>query len=67
MRSFGKRLAELRRKRGLTQDQLAEMIDTHSTTISFIEGGKRFVRLSTLHKLAKALQVEIEELFKGVR
>lgn len=67
MRLFGKRVAELRRKRGLTQEQLAAQIDTHVTTIAFIEGGTKFVRLSTLRKLAQALGVEIKELFEGVQ
>lgn len=67
MRLFGKRVAELRRNRGLTQEQLAAQIDTHVTTIAFIEGGTKFVRLSTLRKLAQALGAEIKELFEGVR
>jgi transcriptional regulator with XRE-family HTH domain len=67
MRAFGKRVSELRRKRSLTQEQLAAKIDTHVTTIAFIEGGTKFVRLSTLRKLAQALSVEIKELFEGVR
>jgi transcriptional regulator with XRE-family HTH domain len=67
MRVFGKRVAELRHKRSITQEQLAAKIDTHVTTIAFIEGGTKFVRLSTLRKLAHALDVEIKELFEGVR
>ena len=67
MRAFGKRVAELRRKRSMTQEQLAAKIDTHVTTIAFIEGGTKFVRLSTLRKLAQALNVEIKELFEGVK
>lgn len=67
MKAFGKRVAELRRKCGMTQEQLAAKIDTHVTTIAFIEGGTKFVRLSTLRKLAQALGVEIKELFEGVR
>lgn len=67
MRAFGKRVAELRKKRGMTQEQLAAKVDTHVTTVAFIEGGTKFVRLSTLRKLAQALDVEIKELFEGVR
>lgn len=67
MRAFGKRVSELRRKRGMTQEQLAAKIDSHVTTIAFIEGGTKFVRLSTLRKLSQALGVEIKELFEGVR
>jgi transcriptional regulator with XRE-family HTH domain len=66
MKAFGKRVAELRRKRGMTQEQLAAKIDTHVTTIAFIEGGTKFVRLTTLRKLAQALDVEIKQLFEGV-
>lgn len=67
MKAFGKRIAELRRKRGMTQEQLAAKIDTHVTTIAFIEGGTKFVRLTTLRKLAQALDVEIKQLFEGVK
>lgn len=67
MRAFGKRVAELRKKRAMTQEQLAAKIDTHVTTIAFIEGGTKFVRLTTLRKLSQALGVEIKELFEGVK
>lgn len=67
MKAFGKRVSELRRKKSMTQEQLAAKIDTHVTTIAFIEGGTKFVRLSTLRKLAQALSVEIKQLFEGVR
>lgn len=67
MRAFGKRISELRRNHGMTQEQLAAKIDTHVTTIAFIEGGTKFVRLSTLRKLAEALGVEIKQLFEGVK
>jgi ribosome-binding protein aMBF1 (putative translation factor) len=67
MRAFGKRVAELRRKRGMAQEQLAAKIDSHVTTIAFIEGGTKFVRLTTLRKLAQALDVEVKQLFEGVK
>ena len=67
MVAFGKRLHDIRIKRGMTQEQLAAAIDTHVTTIAFIETGKKWVRLATLRKLATTLNVEIKELFEGVR
>ena len=67
MAAFGKRLQELRHKRHMTQGQLAAVINVDVTTIAFIEGGTRFVRLATLRKLALALDVELIDLFKGVR
>jgi transcriptional regulator with XRE-family HTH domain len=66
MVAFGKRLQELRRERGMTQEQLADELDIHVTSIAFIETGVKFVRLSTLRKLALALKVELVDLFEGI-
>ena len=65
--AFGKRITELRRQSGLTQEQLAEKLGLHSRTIASIEQGTRWARLSTLHKLAKGLGVETSDLFKGLK
>jgi transcriptional regulator with XRE-family HTH domain len=67
MRAFGKRVAELRRKRGMTQEQLAAELDVSLSTVAFIETGARWVRLVTLRKIAATLGVEIKELFEGVK
>ena len=61
---FGKHIAVLRRKRGFTQEQLAEKAGLAQRTIASIEQGQRWAKLSTLHKLAKALGVPRNELLK---
>lgn len=66
LKAFGRRLAEIRKTRGITQQQLAESLNMSVVSIAYIETGKRFARLGTLHKLAKALQINIAELFKGL-
>lgn len=66
MVAFGKRLQKLRKERGMTQEQLADKLDIHVTSIAFIETGTKFVRLATLRKLALALHVELVDLFEGV-
>lgn len=66
LKAFGKRVAEIRRSKGLTQEQLAEKADITSLSISYIEQGRRWPRLVTLQKLAKCLGVPIAELFKGL-
>ena len=66
LKAFGKRVAEIRRSKGLTQDQLAERANITSLSISYIEQGRRWPRLVTLQKLAKCLGVPIAELFKGL-
>ncbi len=58
------RLAELRERRALTLRELAEMSGVAADTINQIELGHRKARPSTLRKLAKALGVEIRELFE---
>jgi transcriptional regulator with XRE-family HTH domain len=56
------RLAELRDKRALTLRELAEMSGVAADTINQIELGHRKPRPSTLRKLARALEVDVEEL-----
>lgn len=56
------RLAELRERRALTLRELAEMSGVAADTINQIELGHRKPRPSTLRKLARALDVDVEEL-----
>ncbi len=66
LQAFGKRIAEVRKAKGVTQSQLAERVNMSVVTIAYIETGKRWVRLSTLDKIARALNVNVAELFKGL-
>lgn len=51
-------VARLRRQKKLTQAQVAERSGIHFSEISRIEGGLRDLRLSTLVRLARALNVK---------
>jgi transcriptional regulator with XRE-family HTH domain len=66
MQSFGKRVAEVRKSRGVTQQQLAESVGMSVVAIAYIETGKRWARLGTLNKIAKHLKVNISDLFLGL-
>jgi transcriptional regulator with XRE-family HTH domain len=57
------RLAELREKRALTLRELSEISGVAADTINQIELGHRKARPSTLRKLARALQVDVEEFY----
>ena len=59
---LGKRIKRLRRKVGLTQEQLAEKVNVSTTHIGLVETGKRRVSLKTLQKIASALEVKVKEL-----
>lgn len=66
LRTFGKRVAAVRKSRGLTQQELAEQINMSVVAIAYIETGKRWARLGTINKIACALKVPISDLFTGV-
>ncbi len=66
MRTFGARVAAVRKSRGLTQQQLAEHIGMSVVAIAYIETGKRWARLGTLSKIASALKVDVSDLFKNI-
>lgn len=66
MKAFGKRVAEIRKAKGITQQQLAEATNMSVVSIAYIETGKRWARLSTLHKLSANMGVDVSELFRGL-
>ncbi|MDR2143535.1 MAG: helix-turn-helix domain-containing protein [Treponema sp.] len=63
--SLGQTIKFLRAKRGLSQAELAEKADMSITFLSTIERGIKFPMPDILSKLAKALDVEVFELFKA--
>jgi transcriptional regulator with XRE-family HTH domain len=62
---LGKTIKFLRFRRGLSQADLAEKADISVTFLSTIERGIKFPQPDILSKLAKALDVEVFELFKA--
>ena len=66
LRAFGRNVARIRADRGFSQDKLAEKADLDRTFISGIERGVRNPGVKTLLRIARALEVSIGELFKGV-
>lgn len=59
-------LRHLRRQKGLTQQDLAELSGVSQYTITEVETGRREARPSTLRKLAEALDVEVADFFPKV-
>jgi transcriptional regulator with XRE-family HTH domain len=60
--SYLGRLKEHRKRRGLTQIELAKISDVGRATIADLEAGKRGAYRSTVNKLARALKVKPHEL-----
>ncbi len=57
------KIKELREKRSLTQEALAEKVDVTRQTILFLEKGKYNPSLRLAYKIAKVLNSKIEEVF----
>ncbi len=60
---LGKRIKEIRNKKGMTQEKLAELVEINTPNISYIENGKFYPSYETFVGLLKALDVEPCELF----
>lgn len=60
--SFGKRLVELRKKRGLSQEQVATMIGTKAPAIGRYEREVAKPTIEVATKLAKVLEVSLDYL-----
>ena len=64
-RTLSKKIKELRKKQGLTQERLAELTETSYKYIQRIEGkNPPDVRLTTVVRIAKALKVKPAELIE---
>lgn len=60
---FGKKIQDLRKQLGLSQEELAYKVGFHRTYVGMIERGERNITLTNLKKLSKGLEVDIKDLF----
>lgn len=60
---LGQRIQALRKNKKLTQEQFSELVGIDPKNISKIENGNNYPSPETLVSIAKALDVEIYELF----
>jgi transcriptional regulator with XRE-family HTH domain len=65
-RYVGRRIAEFRVARGLTQEQLAQLVDRSMNDIQRLEHGSR-ANATVLWRVAQALGCEVSDLFQGAR
>ena len=64
---IGSFLKELRKEKGLTQEQLAEQLNTSNRSISRWETGNNLPDLNMLITLAEYYGVEVREIIDGER
>ncbi len=60
---FGRRVRELRKARGFSQEELAHRAGLHYTYLGGIERGERNPALVNIGRIAAALKVSLAELF----
>ncbi|MEE0929866.1 MAG: helix-turn-helix transcriptional regulator [Acutalibacteraceae bacterium] len=63
---FGKRIKQIRLSKGISQEKFALSIEMDRTYYASVENGKRNISIVNIEKIAKGLEISLEELFKGI-
>jgi transcriptional regulator with XRE-family HTH domain len=64
--ALGNRIRQLRTERGWRQIDLAEETGIHENHVSELELGRKEICLRTLQTIAKAFDLNLAELLKGI-
>ena len=62
---FGEKLQELRKSRGLTQEELAQALFVSRTAVSKWESGRGYPSIDSLKEISKYFSVTIDDLLSG--
>ena len=60
---LGKRLRELRKRKGIKQEKLAELIGVEPASISNIENGKNYPSMTNLESILRVIECSFLEVF----
>ena len=66
VKAVGQRIKAAREKKGMTQEELAGLIDISPTHMSVIERGTKIPRLDTFVAIANVLEMSADELLVDV-
>jgi len=61
---FGERVREIRKDKGLSQEELAHKANLHRTYIGMIERAEKNITIINIEKVAKALEVTMTDLLE---
>lgn len=61
---FGERVRQLRKEKGYSQEELSDRADLHRTYIGMIERAEKNLTLTNIEKIAKALGIDIHDIFQ---
>ena len=65
-KSFGLKVQQLRKEKGLSQEKFALSIDMDRTYFASVEAGKRNISIKNIQKIADGLGVSLSELFEDL-
>jgi len=60
--TIGKNIKKIREQRGMTQQQIADLIAMHRSNYSKVESGQREPSIDALNKIAKHFGITLDEL-----
>jgi transcriptional regulator with XRE-family HTH domain len=66
VRKVGRRIRELRQRKGWSQEKLAEEARLHRTYIGQVERGEKSIGVENLFRIAKALGVPAAAIVRGI-
>ena len=64
LKSISRNMKLYRNEKGLSQEKLAEKCNLHRTYIGSVERAEKNLTIKSLVKIANALEIDIEMLFK---
>lgn len=62
---FAHNLREIRAKKKISQEELADIAGLHRTYVGSVERGERNISIDNMERLASALKVDIQELLNN--
>jgi transcriptional regulator with XRE-family HTH domain len=63
---IGERIRKYRKEKGLSQEELAHLANLHTTYIGQLERGEKNATLGSVEKVANALGIPLENLFRSI-
>jgi transcriptional regulator with XRE-family HTH domain len=64
---LGKKIKFLRNTRGISQEELADIVGVHRTYIGMVERGEKNATILTLSKFVSALDITLSDLLEGAK
>lgn len=65
-KAFGKKVQELRKQKGISQEKFALSIDTDRTYLASVEAGKRNIAIKNIKKISDGLDIPLSQLFEDI-